>query len=261
MINEFKIFIQSLLNIELWYELALSKIRARFNRTILGPLWEILGSLVLLVLLSLLWARLWNKDFLDFFTYLYIGFTLWRIVLSSVTDANALFSHVYAPVIKNIYLHPFVLCISSSFKNIITLLLNLPLIIIVLILNKQIHFASIFYLISFLILFFISSICITYMFGVLCLRFRDLEHTINVFFGILFFFTPIIWEVNQLGSKIMLIQPNILYHYIEYFRSGLQYGSVNSFSLIIVFLSTIFLFLFTLMLSNRIKNKITYWVD
>ena len=126
---------------------------------------------------------------------MYVGFTLWRIILSSVTDANALFTFVYAPVIKNVYIHPFVLCISSSFKNIITLLLNLPLIIIVLILNKQIHIASIFYLISFLILFFISSICITYMFGVLCLRFRDLEHTINVFWNTLFLYS------NNLGGK------------------------------------------------------------
>ena len=67
MFTEFKYFYQSLLNIELWYELAISKIRARFNRTILGPFWEILGSLFLLLLLAFLWSKLWNKDFLDFY--------------------------------------------------------------------------------------------------------------------------------------------------------------------------------------------------
>ena len=261
MIVELKIFIKSLLNYVLWLELAQSRIRARFNRTVLGPLWEIFGSLFLLLLLAFLWSKLWGKDFLDFFTYLYIGFTLWRTILSSVTDANMLFSHSYINLIKNIYIHPFILCISSSYKNCVTLLLNMPVIFLVLIYNNTLHLTSIFYCFIFLILFFISNVCISFIFGTLCLKYRDLEHTINVFFGILFFFTPIIWEVNQLGDKILLIQPNLLYHYIEFFRSGLINGEVNTISIIIVFFVTIFLILFTSYLSSKIKNKITFWVD
>ncbi len=261
MIKELNIFIKSLLNYVLWYELAQSRIRARFNRTVLGPLWEIFGSLILLLLLAFLWSKLWNKNFLDFFTYLFIGFTLWRTILSSVTDANMLLSHSYINLIKNVYIHPFVLCISSAFKNCVTLLLNLPIILIVLFINDSFHIISLFYCLVFLLLFFISNICVSYIFGTLCLKYRDLEHTINVFFGILFFFTPIIWEVNQLGSKVLLVQPNLLYHYIEFFRSGLINSSVNTISMFVVFFSTIILVLFTSFLSNKIKDKITYWVD
>ena len=261
MFTEIKFFYQSLLNIELWYELALSKIRARFNRTVLGPLWEILGSFVLLVLLAFLWSKLWNKNFIDFFTYLFIGFTLWRTILSTVTDANMLLSHTYGSLIKNVYIHPFVLCIASSYKNLITLLLNFPIIILILLINDNLHPASIIYCFFFLILFFISSICVTFIFSTLCLRFRDLEHTISVFFGILFFFTPIIWEPSQLGSKIFLVETNMLYHYIEFFRSGLINGNVNILSIISVFSFTILLFFFTIFVSKKIKKKIPYWVD
>lgn len=261
MIKELKLLIVSILSFTLWHELALSKIRARFNRTILGPLWEILGSLFLLLLLAYLWSKLWNKDFVTFFTYLYIGFTLWRTILSSVTDANMLLSTNYLNLIKNVYIHPFVLCVSSSYKNCITLLLNLPFIFLILVLNGNFQFISIIYCSLFLILFFLSNICVTYIFATLCLKFRDLEHTINVFFGILFFFTPIIWEVNQLGDKILLVQPNILYHYIEFFRSGLINANINLMSIIVVIVTTLILILFTSLLSNKIKNKITLWVD
>ncbi len=261
MINELILFIQSLKNRNLWYELAQTKMRARFNRTVLGPFWEIFGSLFLLLLLAFLWSKLWNKNFLDFFTYLYVGFSLWRIILSSVTDANGLFSITYNSLIKNIYIHPFVLCIASTYKNLVTLLLNLPLIIIILIINDQIHLMSLLYLILFLIFYFVSAICVTFLFSILCLKFRDLEHTINVFFGILFFFTPIIWEVDQLGSKLLLIQPNILYHYIEFFRGGLINGSVNSLSIILVIITTVLLLILSLYLSKKFKNKLTYWVD
>lgn len=258
---ELKNFYYALLNYHLWHELAQSKIRARFNRTVLGPFWEILGSLVLLFLLAFLWSKLWKKDFLDFFSYLFIGFTLWRIILSSVTDANGLFSHTYNGLLKNVSLHPFILCIASSYKNIVTLLLNMPIIFFVLVINGELYLSSLIYFFIFMILFFISNICVTFIFSILCLRFRDLEHTISVFFGILFFFTPIIWNIDQLGDKVFLIKPNILYHYVEFFRSGLKNGYVEPYTIVIVLIFTILLMIFSIFLSKKFKNKINYWVD
>ena len=85
--EEIILFYKSLLNVNTWRELSDSKMRARYNRTVLGPFWEIFGSLFLLLLLAYLWSKLWNKDFVDFFTYLLIGYTLWRTILSTVTDA------------------------------------------------------------------------------------------------------------------------------------------------------------------------------
>jgi len=202
-----------------------------------------------------------DEDFLDFFSYLFIGFTLWRIILSSVTDANGLFSHTYNSLLKNVSLHPFILCIASSYKNIVTLLLNMPIIFFVLVINGEFYFSSLIYFFIFMILFFISNICVTFIFSILCLRFRDLEHTISVFFGILFFFTPIIWSIDQLGDKVFLIQPNILYHYVEFFRSGLKNGYVDLNTILIVSLFTFFLTIFSIFLSKKFKNKINYWVD
>ena len=63
---------QSLVNFELYKELADTKMRARYNRTVLGPFWEIFGALLLLFLLSFLWSKLWKVKFIDFFTYLLI---------------------------------------------------------------------------------------------------------------------------------------------------------------------------------------------
>ena len=40
---------QSLVNFELYKELADTKMRARYNRTVLGPFWEIFGALLLLI--------------------------------------------------------------------------------------------------------------------------------------------------------------------------------------------------------------------
>ena len=115
---------QSLINFDLYKELADAKMRARYNRTVLGPFWEILGALLLLLLLSFLWSKLWKVKFIDFFTYLLVGYTLWRTILSTTTDACQLYSYTYTGVLKNVKIHPFVLAISCAYKNFLTLLMN-----------------------------------------------------------------------------------------------------------------------------------------
>ena len=51
--NEIILFYNSLLNFNIWKELADTKMRARYNRTVLGPFWEIIGSLFLLLLFDI----------------------------------------------------------------------------------------------------------------------------------------------------------------------------------------------------------------
>lgn len=252
---------RSLINFDLYKELADAKMRARYNRTVLGPFWEIFGALVLLLLLSFLWSKLWKVTFLNFFTYLLVGYTLWRTILSTTTDACQLFSSTYTGVLKNVKINPFILAISCAYKNFLTLLLNFPIIIFILYLNNQLHFSSIFLSIFFMFLFFLSSVAASFLLAVLCLRYRDLEHTIGVLLGMVFFFTPIIWNVNQLGNNISYINLNILYHYINFFRSGLQNGEVNLLSIIVVVTTTTFLIFLALYVSKKTHKKIAYWID
>ena len=52
MLEELKNLFKLLKDFDVWKMLADTKMRARYNRTILGPFWEIFGSLFLLLLLS-----------------------------------------------------------------------------------------------------------------------------------------------------------------------------------------------------------------
>ena len=47
------IFISALSNYDLWSYMAQTKIRIRFFRTILGPIWEIIGTLIFIIFISL----------------------------------------------------------------------------------------------------------------------------------------------------------------------------------------------------------------
>jgi ABC-2 type transport system permease protein/lipopolysaccharide transport system permease protein len=76
--------------------MAQTKIRIRFFRTILGPIWEIIGTLIFIIFISLVWAKLWNKQFVDFFLYVYPGFIIWRIISTIISESTYLFSENYS---------------------------------------------------------------------------------------------------------------------------------------------------------------------
>lgn len=257
------VLLECFFNVDSWKTIGDSKLRARYNRTVIGPLWEILGSLLLLILISLVWSKLWNKSFKEFFTYVFIGFTVWRVILSSVTDATVLFNSTYRGVIKNIKIDPFLLAISSSYRNFITLILNFPIMIIATYFSGQLSIYFIYTTLIFTILFFISSSCATYILAIITTRYRDLEHSLNVILGMLFFFTPIIWQADQIGqgAKFLLIESNFLYHFINFFRSGFVNGKIEYFSMVMMIIVTILLFFVATFLHNKYKKKIIFWID
>ena len=255
-------FLTILKNYELWIGLALSKIRVRFIRTALGPIWEVLGTLIFLIFISIVWSKLWDKPFLEFFIYLYTGFIMWKAIYSIIADGTYLFSDTYANAFENIKVHPLSFCFAHATKNLIILLFSFPILIFLLVFSNNLHLNSFFLTILYLCLFFVTSVSISFIVATLCLKFRDLQFSISVFLSLLFFVTPVIWTIDQLSTKSQkfIIKPNIIYHYIEFFRSSLLNGYVTSLSFVSVIIFTILSCIVAFILYKIVKNKLAFWI-
>jgi ABC-type polysaccharide/polyol phosphate export permease len=262
MISEFKTFIITIKNYELWFNMARSKLRIRFLRTTLGPLWEVIGTLVLLLFISIIWSKLWGKDFLIFFPYLFLGFVIWKSIVSIINDATLLFSEIYKNILENVYIHPFVLCAAIVCKNMFILLGFVVCSIFIIIFTNKFFFLSIIFIIFYILLFFVTAISLTLIIATLCLRYRDLQHAINVILNLFFFFTPIIWSADQLSeaNKRLLVDTNIIYHYVEFFRSSLFNGYPEIINFLVVVISTTVIFLLALYTSSKFSKKLIFWL-
>lgn len=249
-------------NYHFWLELALSKIRVRFIRTALGPIWEVIGTFVFLTFISLVWSKLWNKPFLDFFIYLYSGFIIWKAIFSIIADGTYLFADTYANAFENIKIHPLVFCLSHTMKNLIVLFFNFPILIILMFVSDSFHLGTIYLVPLFLLFFFITGVATSFIVATFCLKFRDLIFSINVFLSLLFFVTPVIWTVDQLSqnSQKFIIKPNLIYHYIEFFRSAILNGYVGSLSIYVVSITTIVTSIAAFIIYKLVKNKLTFWI-
>jgi ABC-type polysaccharide/polyol phosphate export permease len=262
MINEFKNLLSILNNYELWLNMARSKLRTRYLRTKLGPLWEIFGTCTLLLCIAFIWSKLWKEDFLKFFPYLFFGYIIWKTIVSVVNEATMLFSEIYKNLLENVYIHPFTLCVAIVCKNFIVLIGFVICSFLILIFTKKVFLLSIIFVIIYLFLFFISAISLTLLLATLCLKFRDMQHAINVILSLVFFFTPIIWNADQLSevNKKILVDSNIVYHYIEFFRSSLLFGHPETKNFLVVVISTLILLMSSLYISRKFSRKLTLWL-
>lgn len=245
---------------DVWTEIAFSQIRTRYARTIIGPLWELIGLVVLLVPMSLLWSNLWTAPKSDFFIYLFTGYSIFRFISVTIGDASTNFMNSYSAIIKNINIHPLVCILSLCFRNFIYFF---HIIIFIFIISFFFHLKINFILLSFFLLcLFLTIINVSTFVAFLCCRYRDLSNLISLCMTLIFFFTPIIWDVKQLPVqyKILLIEPNILYHYIEFFRSSLINGNVNRLSFLIVIIFTFLSSLLNLYIFKKFKKRLVLWM-
>jgi len=252
--------IKTLKDFNIWTELAYSQIRTRYARTVLGPLWELIGLILLLIPLSLLWSKLWERPVSDFFVYLFSGYSLFRFISTTIGDASQNFITGYGPLIKNININPLICTLSLCFRN---LIFFGHILIFILFLNLffelNINFLLLF---IFLICLFFSILNVSTIIAFMCVRYRDLSNLIGLFMSLLFFFTPIIWDANQLSAKhkILFIEPNLLYHYIEFFRSSILNGNVNYLSFNVVITFTFLSTIVNLYVLKKFKKSLVTWI-
>ena len=247
MTTAFKEIIGTIKNHDLWVNLAISKLRVRFIRTALGPVWEIIGTMIFLIFITVIWSRLWGRSFFDYFGFLYTGYAIWKIISTTITESTFLFSELYANALRNMKCNPLSFCLGNSLKNIFILFLNLPIVFLITMYNGTLSINGILLLCYYLIIFFITTVCVSFMVGSLCLKFRDLQYSVVVIMQLLFFMTPVIWDPQQISEKgrFFLVDVNIFYHYVEFFRSALLYGKVNMLSVYVVTISSVILLIIT----------------
>ena len=96
MSTSFREITETIKNHDLWVNIAISKLRVRFIRTALGPVWEILGTMIFLIFITIIWSRLWGRSFFDYFGFLYTVYAIWKNYIYYNYRKYLLFSELYA---------------------------------------------------------------------------------------------------------------------------------------------------------------------
>jgi ABC-type polysaccharide/polyol phosphate export permease len=241
------------------FYMAWSDIRARYKRSILGPLWITLSTAIGVVGLGFIWSELFKMDRATFIPLLTVGLILWQFMSACVIESTALFSR-QANIIRNLNLpiaiHPAQLVL----RHLINLAHNFPLfILVVFVLGGKFDWNTLM-AIPGLMLVVANLFWISLLIGTLGARFRDLEYLISMIMPLLMFLSPVMYRPNALPSigKYMWLNP--MSDMIEIVRFPLL-GEVTP---LFVYEVNIGMLLvggtLTVLLFNAKRNRIAFWV-
>ncbi|WP_168364947.1 ABC transporter permease [Dickeya zeae] len=239
--------------------LAWADTKARYKKSVLGPLWLTLGSMVGVLGLALVWGTLLEENMNSFVPSLSIGLVIWFLISGVIADGSTTFVRQSA-VIRNVAIPYWFFVVRALARHVINLVHNLVIILIsILYFNVNIKVTA-FLAIPGLLLVLANLFWITFLLGIVGARFRDLEYFISSFLPLLFFISPVVFRADRLPEKMNIIWLNPLSYFIEVIRQPLLGDIPDIKSYIVVFSVMIAGFISTYVLYRMCAHRLSFWV-
>lgn len=248
-------FKQSHIYLYLGYE----DIRQKYIRTMLGPLWLIIGTFVFACTMSLVMGSLFGQSISSFLPFITIGIATWTYIATSTTDATNIFISSY-PIISFFNLPLSIQLYRCLVRNMLVFLHSFVVIIpMIFIMDSPINF-NMLLAIPGLLLLVCNLLWITTILAMFSTRYRDFQQVINILIGIVPFVTPIFWQKQFLTKRQWIVDLNPVYHAIEVVRAPLL-GQVPHYTSWVAMLACLFIgTLAMIVFMNKYRNRVVYWL-
>ena len=249
----------ALLSHEQWFYMAVQDIRLRYRRSMIGPWWVTISTGIMVLMLGFLWSHIFNQAIDTYLPFFAVGFVLWGWMSSQILDSAAGFLQ-FQGVIKQIKLPFPIFTFRCNVRQGIILLHNSLIIAAVLLLTGKGFSLLSLLTIPNLILIQLNITLLSIVVTIFCCRFQDMTQVVNVLTQIIFFLTPILWQVESIKNKAYLAEWNPIYHWIELIRAPLL-GNLPALSNYLWSgVSVVILFILATYFLGRYRSRIALWL-
>jgi lipopolysaccharide transport system permease protein len=250
---------RALLSHEQWLYMAVQDIRLRYRRSMIGPWWVTISTGIMVLMLGFLWSHIFNQAILTYLPYFAIGFVVWNWMAGQIGDSAGGYFQ-FGGVIKQVRLPFPIFTFRCNVRQGIILLHNSLIIAAVLLFVGEGFSLLSVLAIPNLILIQLNITMLSIVVTIFCTRYQDMAQVVNVGTQIIFFFTPILWQVNSIKNKAYLAEWNPVYHWIELIRAPLLGSLPTSSDYLWSILSLIGLSLLAAYNLGRCRSRIALWL-
>lgn len=200
--------------------LVLTDLKARYKRSFIGPFWHVISLGLGSVGIGLLWSFLWGSPVVEMLPSVSFGFLIWIFISSSLIEGSKSFIE-NASTLQNLKLpccfFPFV----SFFRTFANFIHSIPIIILVTF-GCSIELSAV-HLLFFpgLLIATLNLYFIVYLLAFLTARYRDLEPLVASAIPLLFFLSPVLFKIRQVGDLEWVFLLNPLTYLITIVRDPL----------------------------------------
>lgn len=239
--------------------LAVQDIRLRYRGSILGPFWMTVSTVVMVVAMGVLYARLFHSDVAVYLPFLTVGLVLWQFISTMVTEGCTTFL-AERSTIQQVRL-PFSLhAYRVVYRNLLVLGHNFAIVPIVLATFRTPLDWRVVTVLPAVFLLAVNGVWVSMLFGMVSARFRDVPPIVASFLQVVFFLTPIFWSPDLLEYWRPLAELNPFFAAIDIVRAPLL-GSVPApYSWPVMLGVTVLCGGATLAFFARFRGRIAFWV-
>jgi ABC-type polysaccharide/polyol phosphate export permease len=200
-----------------WVILGWDDIRARYRRSVIGPFWITLSMGVFILLLGVIYSRLFHQELHYYLPYLTVGYITWGFMSANITESCYAFLES-GRIIKQIKLPFLVYVMRVIWRNFIVFLHTAVIYIPLAIIFKLPLSLTMLYAIPGLLLVCLNQVWLVTLLAIITTRFRDLQPIIVTAVQIMMFVTPIMWMGTQSADTAVIAQINPVSHLISLVR-------------------------------------------
>lgn len=216
----FKDLAGSVIRLPLAFTLAFDDIEQKYRRTVLGPLWIVLGQAATIAGFVIVFSGLFQTDPQVYALYLAAGFPVWMLISSYLTDMPNTF--IQARGFLESFELPWLIHIWRRSIGYVIVFAHqiVTLFAVMAFLGTPLRWEML-WTIPALLVVMVAGSGIGMLLGVLGGRYRDLQPAMGVAAGFLFFFSPVMWRAEQLQVNEWAVQYNPIYYMITLVREPL----------------------------------------
>ena len=199
---------------------------SRYRKSTLGVLWSILNPLLTMLIMTMVFSYLFNRQIENFPVYLLSGQIIFGFFSESTTQAmNSVIAN--ESVIKKVYVPKYIFPVSRVLSSLVNLMFSFSAFLIVFIVTGAQFRLTMLLLPVPIIYAFVFSLGVAMFMSSMAVFFRDLTYLYGVALTLLMYLTPMFYPIEILPEWLIPFMGfNPLYHFVDYVRSLALYGIV-----------------------------------
>lgn len=246
-------------NWRLWHLMAWQDIKQRYRRSTLGPIWLVLSMAVQILVMGIVFTYIFKSAYSRYLPYICAGLVFWTLITQVINEGAMAFitSTPYMSQIKR----PFTIYLMQNvWRNVIILGHNFVVYIIVALVFLVEPSRSI---LLWPVGLFVNIVCVSWMalvVAIVSVRFRDVPMIVQSILTVMFWWTPLMYYPEQLGSLERIVEFNPFTHMLALVREPLLGQTPSLVNWLVALGMAVLGWGITILFFARFRARIAYWL-
>jgi lipopolysaccharide transport system permease protein len=210
---------------DLLRELVARDMKLLYKRSLLGVAWTLVNPLLQLAVFALVFRLILSIDIPNYASFAFSGLLVWTWFQNALFQATGVII-ANRPLIRQPGFPIAVLPIAIVTTGLVHFLLALPVLLVFLVIDGIELTPAIASLPVLLAVQFLLTVCLAYPLAALNVTFRDTQHTLGVLLQLLFYLTPIFYDIDNVPADYQALYfLNPIVGLVDAYRAVLMEGT------------------------------------